>query len=104
MLACFRESDGNTLYRYVSPRLPNSRVHDWPLSAMAGSPLVEGERMWFTTNRGEVVCFDVGPLQRGEGEPREVWKIDMPRQFGVFKKAPSMGLSHLCSIASCRHA
>src|SRR5262249_31757977 len=59
VLACFRESDGKLLYRYVSPRLPQGRVHDWPSSAMAGSPLIEGDRLWFVTNRAEVICFDI---------------------------------------------
>src|SRR6184192_1187988 len=51
VLACFRESDGQPLFRYVSPRLPHGRVHDWPFAAMACSPLIDGDRMWLATNR-----------------------------------------------------
>jgi hypothetical protein len=88
VLACFRESDGKLLYRYVSPRLPHGRVHDWPFSAMACSPLIEGDRMWFTTNRGETVCLDIRPIKHGESQPREVWKVDMMKQFGVKPVVP----------------
>ena len=102
VLTCLRESDGKLLYRYVSPRLPGGRMYDWPYSAMNGSPLIEGDRIWFTTNRCETVCLDIGPLQRGEAQPREVWKLDMMKQLRVFPRAPSMGLAHLCSIASYR--
>ena len=66
VLMCFRESDGELLYKYVSPRLP-LRANDWPASSFACSPLIEGDRMWFATNRCETVCLDIGPLQRGEG-------------------------------------
>jgi outer membrane protein assembly factor BamB len=83
VLACFRESDGKLLYRYLSPRLPGGLRHDWPLSSMACSPLIEGDRMWFTTNRCETVSLDIGPLKRGESPPRELWKVDLMQQYGV---------------------
>ena len=35
VLACFREREGKLLYRYVSPRLPQGRVHYWPMARMA---------------------------------------------------------------------
>ncbi len=100
VLACFRESDGKPLYRYVSPRLPHGLSYDWPSAAMACSPLIQGDRLWFTTNRAEVVCLDVGPLQRGDGQPREAWKVDMMQQFGVKPVGSRMMLCHFCSIAS----
>lgn len=100
VLTCLRETDGKLLYRYISPRMPGGRVHDWPLSGMNCSPLIEGDRMWFTTNRCEVVCMDIVPLRRGEAPPRELWRLDMMQHLGVFPRAPSMGLAHLCSIAS----
>jgi outer membrane protein assembly factor BamB len=55
--------------------------------------------MWFTTNRCEVVCLDVGPLKRGATEPRVVWKVDMMKQFGVFPRCAAMGLFHTSSVA-----
>src|SRR5262245_28386776 len=100
VLACFRESDGQPLFRYVSPRLPQGRVHDWPNSAMACSPLIDGDRMWFATNRAEVVCFDIGPLLKGESHPRELWKLDMMGQLGVRPSGSRMTYCHFCSIAS----
>ena len=27
------------------------------------------------------MCFDVGPLRRGDGPPAEVWRVDMMKRF-----------------------
>lgn len=102
VLACFRESDGKLLYRYVSPRLPQNRVLDWEYRSMSCSPLIDGDRLWFVTNRAEVVCLDIGPLRRGEGDPKPIWNVDLIEKFGVFPRTASMGLAHSCSIAGYR--
>lgn len=83
VLACFRQRDGKLLYRYLSPRLPNARWIDWPSSSMASAPLVEGDRLWFVSNRGEVICLDIGPLKRKDGQPHIDWKLDMIKELGV---------------------
>jgi hypothetical protein len=60
------------------------------------SPLVEGDRLWFTTNLSEVVCLDIAPLLKGQGEPRTVWKLDMVKELGVRVTAvPTMSLGAL---------
>jgi outer membrane protein assembly factor BamB len=107
VLVCLREGDGQPLYRYVSPRLPYGRVLDWPLSPIACSPLIEDDRLWFTTNRGEVVCLDIGPVLRSkdkqerttEDEAKIVWKLDLIKDLGVFFRGTPMGICHTCSIA-----
>jgi outer membrane protein assembly factor BamB len=69
---------------------------------MACSPLVEGDRLWFVTNRAEVVCLDIGPLHRGTGEPTVVWKIDLMAKFDVYPRGSVRLYAHLCSIAGYR--
>ncbi len=81
-LMCFRESDGKLLYSYVTPRLKN-RQFDWPTTSLGNSPLVESDRLWFTTNAAEVVCLDIGALRRGDGQPRVLWRLDMYRDLNV---------------------
>src|SRR5262245_444766 len=76
VLICFRVSDGKRLYKYRSPRRQPEYTHDAPHLSMACSPLVERDRLWFTTNRCETVCLDIAPLLSGEGEPRVAWKVD----------------------------
>ena len=52
------EKDGKFLWQHSNEKLPTGRVHDWPLQGVCAAPLVEGERLWYVTNRGEVVCLD----------------------------------------------
>jgi outer membrane protein assembly factor BamB len=84
VLACFRESDGKFRYQYASPRLENSpAAGDWPKQGQSGSPLIEGDRLWFRSNRAEVICMDIGPLQNGSGLPRVVWVVDLVKEYRV---------------------
>ena len=57
-LVCFRERDGEFLWQFSAEKLPTGRVHDWPMMGICSSPLVENDRAWLVSNRGEVVCLD----------------------------------------------
>lgn len=101
VLMCFRESDGKFLYQYVSPRRLAPGYHaDWPGTSLASSPLIEGDRLWFCTNRCEVVCLDISPLLKQSGEPVVLWKYDMISELGVYTRSLMIGshASH-CSVA-----
>ncbi len=100
LLMCFRESDGKCLYQYVSPRLKPVRSRDEYRAPLGCSPLVEGSRIWFATNRCETVFLEIGPLKRGEGEPKVAWKVDMIEALGAEPIATVMGPHRTCSIAS----
>ena len=75
-------------------------MRNWPESSMASSPLIEGDRMWFCTNRAEIVCLDIGPLKQGAGDPRIVWKIDLIEEFGVYPFGAIMNFQRRSSVAS----
>jgi outer membrane protein assembly factor BamB len=96
---CFREEDGKFLWQYVSERLTPIEL-DWPFSGIHCAPLVEGDRLWFTTNRCEVVCLDIRPLRLGKGDPRPVWKLDMRKQLGVHPVSSLMNWGLTCSIGA----
>ncbi|MEJ7593951.1 MAG: PQQ-binding-like beta-propeller repeat protein [Planctomycetaceae bacterium] len=76
VLLCFRESDGEFLWQHSSEKLPTGRVHDWPHQGICSSPVVEGERLWFVTSRGEVVCLDTQGFHDDEddGPVTGVWE------------------------------
>ncbi|MDC0295378.1 PQQ-binding-like beta-propeller repeat protein [bacterium] len=57
-LLAFEEKTGEFLWQHSSEKLITGRVHDWPLQGICCAPLVEGDRLWFVTNRGEVRCVD----------------------------------------------
>jgi outer membrane protein assembly factor BamB len=100
VLMCFRERDGRFLWQYVSPRLRDQYHQDWPYAGIKCSPLIEGDRLWFVTNRAEIVCLDIGPLQEGKGEPRPVWKLDMRKELGVHPVGAAMNVGFTCSIGA----
>ncbi len=95
-LLAFRESDGEFLWQHSSEKLSTGRVHDWPLQGICCAPLVEGERLWFVTSRGQVVCLDTqgfhddendGPFQDepvvGKDEADAIWYFDMMGELQV---------------------
>ncbi|MEO1618069.1 MAG: PQQ-binding-like beta-propeller repeat protein [Planctomycetota bacterium] len=67
-LLAFNEEDGEFLWQHSSEKLITGRVHDWPLQGICCSPLVEGERLWFVTSRGEVRCVDTAGFYDDEDD------------------------------------
>ncbi|MEM8677947.1 MAG: PQQ-binding-like beta-propeller repeat protein [Planctomycetota bacterium] len=67
-LVAFAEEDGRFLWQHSSEKLPTGRVHDWPLQGICCAPLVEGERLWFVSSRGEVICADTQGFYDGEDD------------------------------------
>jgi outer membrane protein assembly factor BamB len=96
VLLAFDLKDGTFLWQHSSEKLPTGRVHDWPMQGICSAALVEGDRLWFVTSRGEVRCLDVegfhddendGPYKEEDPEaPDEadvVWVFDMMKELGV---------------------
>ncbi len=94
VLMAFRAADGGFLWQAVSDKLTANR--DWPLSGICSSPLVEGNRLYYMTNRAELVALDTegfldhtndGPFtaesRTGPTDADVVWKLDMAAELGV---------------------
>jgi outer membrane protein assembly factor BamB len=95
-LICFRESDGKFLWQHSSEKLEDGRVRDWPLQGICCAPLVEGDRLWYTTSRGTIVCLDTEgfadgeddgakDIHTGENEADVIWEFDMIARTGLFQ-------------------
>jgi hypothetical protein len=69
-LLAIDEATGKFLWQHSSEKLPTGRVHDWPLMGICCSPMVEGDRLWFVTSRGEVRCLDVDGFYDGTDDGR----------------------------------
>jgi outer membrane protein assembly factor BamB len=67
-LLAFSEADGSFLWQDSSEKLPTGFVHDWPLQGICCAPLVEGDRLWYVTSRGEVKCLDTAGYHDGEDD------------------------------------
>ncbi len=98
VLMCFAEADGKFLWQAVTDKLASGEVNDWPEVGVCSSPAVEGNRLYYVTNRGELVCLDTegfmdgkndGPYQdevhKGPTDADIVWKLDMMKELGVFQ-------------------
>ena len=76
VLMAFNQADGKFLYQTTFAKLPNG-VNDWPLEGVCSAPTAEGNRLYYTNNRCEVICadLDTGAI---------IWKLDMIGKLGVF--------------------
>ena len=93
----FDVKDGKFLWQAAHPKLPAGRVNDWPLQGICSTPAIEGDRIWYVSNRAEVICADTegfrdkendGPV-KDEAETSEIdedviWKLDMIGELDVF--------------------
>jgi outer membrane protein assembly factor BamB len=99
VLMCFRESDGKFLWQAVTDKLESGPENDFPEQGVCSSPAVEGKRVYYVSNRGELVCLDTegfmdgkndGPFQdeahKGPADADIVWKLDMMKELGVYQR------------------
>jgi len=81
VLMCFRESDGAFQWQHTNEKLPAGRANDWPYQGVCSSPLVEGDRLYYVSNRCEVVCLDT--RGDGKGAAKVIWKFDMMEEVAA---------------------
>jgi outer membrane protein assembly factor BamB len=81
VLMCFRESDGAFLWQHANRKLASGAAQDWPDIGACSSPLVEADRLYYVSNRCELVCLDTHG--DGKGNAKVVWKFDMIKELGV---------------------
>jgi outer membrane protein assembly factor BamB len=98
VLMAFRESDGEFLWQQTHAKLESGRANDWPYQGVASSPLVDGERLYYTSNRGVVMCLDIqgfrdggendGPFKdeklTGQADADVIWSFDMMEEVGSY--------------------
>jgi outer membrane protein assembly factor BamB len=80
VLMCFRESDGKFLWQHTNEKLPAGRANDWPYQGVCSSPMVEGDLLYYVTNRCELVCLNT--KGDGAGNAKVEWKFDMMEEVG----------------------
>ncbi|MSR55604.1 MAG: hypothetical protein EXS09_20320 [Gemmataceae bacterium] len=95
VLMCFEEKTGNFLWQMVHDKLGGGQVHDYPRWGVCSTPTVDGNRIYYTSNRCEVVCLDVNGMADGnQGFQKEpfnsptdgdvIWTYDMIDHLKVF--------------------
>ena len=119
ILMCFEEQTGRFLWQLNVPKLVRIKWADWRQIGITSPPSVDGDRVYVTSNRGEVMCLDAdgmadgndgpfhdeGQLMAGQGHPPLkvtgtdadiIWLFDMP---GTLNAEPHNAAN--CSILIC---
>jgi outer membrane protein assembly factor BamB len=84
IVLCFDEKTGKFLWQAVHDKLPSGRVNDWPEEGICSSPTIDGDRLYYVSNRCEVVCADVNGDPDKKGHAKFYWKYDMIKEQNVF--------------------
>jgi outer membrane protein assembly factor BamB len=84
VLLCLHKATGAFVGQSTHPRLSH-RANDIPQAGLRCRPCVEGNRVYYTSNRGELVCLRLGSFQPDK-ECQILWKLDMIGGLGVFKR------------------
>src|ERR1051325_170418 len=66
VLMAFDEKTGEFLWQQANEKLAAGRVNDWPYQGVCSSPLVEGDHLYYVTNRGVLMCLDTKGFRDGE--------------------------------------
>jgi outer membrane protein assembly factor BamB len=69
VMMCFDESDGHLLWQLVVPKRDEDPYMDWPRCGISSPATVEGDRVYFTDNRGAVLCLDARGMANGNDGP-----------------------------------
>ena len=76
VIMAFRESDGEFLWQSTHTKLPSGRVNDWPQQGVCSAPYIEGDKLYYVSNRCEVVCIDTEGFLDGENDGPYVEETD----------------------------
>jgi outer membrane protein assembly factor BamB len=107
ILLCLDEYSGEFIWQLAVSKLKSGKVNDWEYLGILSSPLVEGDRVYLTTSRCEILALDLqGQTNGNQGITNEgalmvrdtpkppveitskdadiLWRYDMMDELGVF--------------------
>lgn len=96
-LGCLRAYDAATgQFLWQSNHHKLQRSQDWPSIGVCSPPTVEGDRLWYVSNRSEVVCLDTegfrddendGPFVDEKDHDKTdadiIWQVDLVKEFQI---------------------
>jgi outer membrane protein assembly factor BamB len=96
VVRCYRQSDGKFLWQAIHDKLPSGLVNDWPDQGVCSTPFIENDRIYYVSNRCEVICATTEGLGAGQNvgltaekykgptDADIVWRLDMMKELNVF--------------------
>jgi len=93
----FDATSGEFLWQMTNDKLTTGRVNDWPLQGVCSTAYMEGGRIYYVSNRANVVCLDAEGFKDGENDGTVtdeaqtsdisadvIWSYDMIGELDVF--------------------
>lgn len=84
VMMCFEEKSGKFLWQLVFDKLPAGRVQDWPEEGICSSASIDGDKIYFVSNRCCVVCATADGDSSAPGKGKVLWEYDMIGKDQVF--------------------
>jgi outer membrane protein assembly factor BamB len=96
VLMAFKEDTGEFLWQHTHEKLASGRANDWPYQGVASSPLIEGNKIYYVSNRAVLWCIDLkgfsdgnqGPITdeklTGPKDADALWSFDMMEEVGAY--------------------
>jgi outer membrane protein assembly factor BamB len=97
VLMAFAEGTGEFLWQQTHIKLESGRANDWPYQGVASSPMVDGNRLYYVSNRAVLYCLDIegfrdkendGPVTdeklTGMNDADVIWSFDMMEEVGTY--------------------
>ncbi len=96
VIRCLSEADGKFLWQSIHDKLPSGLVNDWPDQGICSTPVIDGNRIYYVSNRCELVCATTDGLAAGKNvgvqdekykgptDADIVWRLDMLKELNVF--------------------
>ena len=78
VLMAFDRRDGSFRWQIAHEKLAVGEANDWPLQGVCSTPSFDGERLYYVSNRAELVAADLAG--------QIAWSLDMIAEWGVFPK------------------
>jgi outer membrane protein assembly factor BamB len=78
IVMCFNAADGKFLWQAVHNKI-GEEANDWSKQGIASSPAVDGDRLYYVSNRCELVCAKTA-------DGTAVWKLDMMKDLKVYPR------------------
>ncbi|MCY3928587.1 MAG: PQQ-binding-like beta-propeller repeat protein [Acidobacteria bacterium] len=78
VVMAFDRRDGSFRWQITHEKLATGEANDWPLQGVCSTPSFDGERLYYVSNRAELLAVDL--------DGNTVWSLDMLAEWGVFPK------------------
>src|SRR5262245_45788285 len=91
VMMCFDATKGTFLWQIVHDKLKGGDSVDYHEQGIASTPAVEGNCLYYVSNRAELICADVDGDKDNKGKGKVLWRYDMIKELKVFP----------CQLAVC---